>query len=472
MKRQKDCTAAGGALPPPKTELVVVPVDHDHPLLQLKRALPWQAIEAVMVAAWRQAGKNLDGSRGRPWPVSLYAPLLVLMLIKRLDSREMEGYLAENAVARVFVAQQACPRAQLRDHASIARALAALGAEGVEQLNGLIVKRAAELGFADPTVLSGDTTAQELPIGYPHEAGILRGIAQRCLRALVSLKERGVAKTEAALEEAKAVLREVKGYHLLAKDKAEKDERLRRVMAQSEALMAQTGAVVATLGTEGGRVVQAACDKLRTMGQLTQTLIPQIASWLATGRVAAGKILHPGITQAKAIVRNKAGKKVEFGLPYLINRLAGGYLFGRLLERVPDEKKMPLESLKNYREMFGAQATPELFVYDRGGHSRATIETLKQQGIKEVGIVPKGQAAWCVAEDVQQRVKQERSRTEGSIGTLKSEKYGFNKPKERLWEMLRAAGQGSLLASNLNTLMRDIVAQEKRARQAQVQAAA
>ncbi len=45
---------------------------------------------------------------------------------------------------------------------------------------------------------------------------------------------------------------------------------------------------------------------------------------------------------------------------------------------------------------------------------------------------------------------------EGSIGTLKTEKYGFNKPKERLWEMLQVAGQRSLLAANLNKLMRDI----------------
>jgi hypothetical protein len=35
---------------------------------------------------------------------------------------------------------------------------------------------------------------------------------------------------------------------------------------------------------------------------------------MSTGVVAQGKILHAGITQARSIVRNKAGKKVEFGL--------------------------------------------------------------------------------------------------------------------------------------------------------------
>lgn len=472
MREQSDCIATSESLPAPTSELVVIAVDQRHPLLQLKRALPWEAIEAVMVAAWRKAGKNLDGSRGRPWPVSLYVPLLVLMLVKRLDSREMEAYLAENAVARVFVGQQDRLQAQLRDHAGIARALAALGAEGVEQLNGLIVRHAAELGFADAGRLSGDTTCQELPIGYPHEAGILRGIAQRCLRALVNLRKQGVDSLDGAIEQAGEVLKRVKEYHLLANGKVEKDESLRRIMQQSEALMAQTSAVVAGLGDAGGRVIEAAAGKLTAMGQLTARLLPQIGYWLTTGRVAAGKILHPGITQAKAVVRNKAGKKVEFGLPYLINRLAGGYLFGRLLEKVPDEKKMPLVSLAGYREIFGAQATPKLLVYDRGGHCQPTIEKLKQQGVEAVGIVPKGRAKWCVAAEVQRQVKQERSRTEGGIGTLKSEKYGFNKPKERLWEMIQAAGQRSLLALNLNKLMSDLVSQEAKGSLAQSQAAA
>jgi hypothetical protein len=92
--------------------------------------------------------------------------------------------------------------------------------------------------------------------------------------------------------------------------------------------------------------------------------------------VAKDKILHAGITQARAIVRHKAGKKVEFGLPYLLSRLGGGYVFGRLLRGVVDETKMPLQALADYRDIFGAPATPELVVYDRGGGATATLNQL------------------------------------------------------------------------------------------------
>jgi hypothetical protein len=91
--------------------------------------------------------------------------------------------------------------------------------------------------------------------------------------------------------------------------------------------------------------------------------------------------------------------------------------------------------------------------------------------VKRIGIVPKGQAEWCVAEEDQKRVASERSRTEGVIGTLKSESYKFNKPKERLWHTVQAAGQQSILSLNLNKLMRDIVSKEKDAAPVQAQAA-
>jgi hypothetical protein len=46
---------------------------------------------------------------------------------------------------------------------------------------------------------------------------------------------------------------------------------------------------------------------------------------------------------------------------------------------------------------------------------------------------------------------------DGIIGPLKTGNYGFNKPKERLWQTLEMAGPRSILACNLHKLMRDVV---------------
>ena len=49
------------------SHLVQIEVSPTHPLLLLKRALPWAAITDVMTRQWRQNGKNVDGGPGLPW---------------------------------------------------------------------------------------------------------------------------------------------------------------------------------------------------------------------------------------------------------------------------------------------------------------------------------------------------------------------------------------------------------------------
>lgn len=438
--------------------LVQIEVSPTHPLLVLKRALPWAAITDVMTRQWRQNGKNVDGGRGLPWDVSLYVPLVVLMLIKGFDSRQMEAYLAENVVARVFMGRPHEVKAQIRDHSNIARAYTALGKEGIDAVNRLVLKEAHRFGFVDEGSLSADTTAQELPMGYPNEPGILRGLAQRCGRALTQLHKRGVQGLDSALAQVQTILRSVKEHHLFATCTTDKRQVLPRILREVGELMVQTRPLVERLATPLDRVIRSARLRLMAMHEVIQPLMGQIVHWVTTGKVAANKIIHVGIPQARAIVRHKAGKKTEFGLAYLISRLGGGYLFGERIAANADERQMPLKALAGYRAIFGPQATPELVVYDRGGDSTLTRQRLAAAGVKDVGIQPKGKRPWSVAEAVREQIRSERGRTEGVMGTLKSNRYRFNKPKERLWHTLEMAGPRSILSFNLSKLMRDVVA--------------
>ena len=454
-----DCHCMPEACPEasPRVQLVQIEVSPAHPLLVLKRALPWEAITEAMTRHWREHGKNVDGGPGLPWDVSLYAPLVVLMLIKHVDSRQMEAYLAENVVARVFIGRHQDVHAQIRDHSNIARAYAALGKAGIEEVTHLVIQQAHGFGFVDEGVMSSDTTAQELPIGYPNEPGILRGLAQRCGRALMQLKKRGIQGLEAPLEQVETILRSVKEHHLFTKSKADKRQVLTRILTEVGTLISQSRVIASAVQGRSDRVIQSARSRLVAMQDVIKVLMGQMVHWVTTGQVAAHKIVHVGIPQARAIVRHKAGKKTEFGLAYLISRLGGGYVFGERIEANADERQMPLKALAGYRAIFGQQATPELVVYDRGGDSSATRQQLALAGVKDVGIQPKGKRPWSVAEAVRDQIRSERGQTEGVIGTLKSNRYKFNKPKERLWQTLEMAGPRSILSFNLNKFMRDLV---------------
>src|SRR4029434_5648787 len=118
MNERDHCTSGVCSETSENGETVSICVAYTHPLLQLKRALPWAALREVMTRRWAAAGKNTDGRPGLPWDVSLYVPLVVLMCVKNLHAREMEAYMAENVVARVFIGRHDAPQAQIRDHSN------------------------------------------------------------------------------------------------------------------------------------------------------------------------------------------------------------------------------------------------------------------------------------------------------------------------------------------------------------------
>ena len=272
MKERDHCTLGLCPATTANGTIVSIAVNPTHPLLQLKRALPWEALCEIMTRHWRRAGKNTDGGPGLPWDVALYVPLVVLMVVKHLNAREMEAYVAENVVARVFIGRQDDPTPQIRDHSNIARAYAALGKGGVEESNALILRVARACGFADVSILSSDTTAQELPIGYPNEPGILRGWAQRCGRALAQLKTRAVVGVETALAQVQTILRTVKEHHLFAKSQAEKRQVLTRLLTEVGQLVVQTRLLVKGLGERRDRVTRNALTTLQTMHAVAKRL--------------------------------------------------------------------------------------------------------------------------------------------------------------------------------------------------------
>ena len=390
-------------------------------------------------------------------------PLLVLLAVKARNSRQREEDLAEKGVARVFRGRQEQERAAGRDHANLARAQAALGSAGGEAVNPLSVGEAVRLGCGRSEVLSADPTVQEPQIGDPHEAGILRGIAQRVVRSLRKVKPRGGQAAAAAKAQAKAVRQGVKPYPLFAKTKAEKDAGLPELVQQTQALSEASQQVIQAVKETTAQAVKSARAKLKQLVAVTQVLLPQIVQWLATGVVASGKLRHAGLTTARAIVKNKVGKKVEFGLKWLLKRIEGGDVFGTVVGAHADEKQLPVGALHQYRAVFGPKATPRMLVYDRGGSAAKTGQKLRQEGVKKVGSEPVGQAVWSIAVADQPKVKSQRAKTEGSIGALKSPKYAFNHGRQRTDQSLVATGQWALVGLNVNKLMRDIVGKDQKA---------
>jgi len=76
-------------------------------------------------------------------------------------------------------------------------------------------------------------------------------------------------------------------------------------------------------------------------------------------------------------------------------------------------------------------------------------------GIKYIGVAPKGKTPWEISKTKQELVKRERAQVEGSIGTIKSQSYGFNKPNVRSIAAMESCGHRSILGFNLRKLIKE-----------------
>ena len=193
--------------------------------------------------------------------------------------------------------------------------------------------------------------------------------------------------------------------------------------------------------------------ELNRLSDLIKVLFPQILHFLTTGFVAPKKIIHLQMSELYSIVRGKAGKSVEFGIKWGINRI-DGFVLGFVMQNMANasDKKFCIDAIQKHIELFGA--APKKFGFDRGGHSSANIKKAKALGVKHVGIAPLGQAEWSVSTKMSEEIKCERAQVEGLIGNLKSKKYGFNKSNVKSTKAMIMSGHRSCFGFNLCKALR------------------
>jgi len=119
----------------------------------------------------------------------------------------------------------------------------------------------------------------------------------------------------------------VRGYHLFAKDKESKRKTGKKIYHTVMEIQKELERVFKNYSARSK-----ATQELQRMTEIMRTLFPQIKHFLDTGCVASKKIIHLGMADLYSIVRGKAGKNVEFGLKWGINRIGSGFVEGILID--------------------------------------------------------------------------------------------------------------------------------------------
>lgn len=433
----------------PTSIKAVVEVAEDHELVQLARSLDWIELERAAAAIREQ---KVKGPGGRIPHLRVMLGAMALMALRKKTYRETEDQLRYYVPARYLCDLMDSPWTPdfttLQDFAEL------MGEEGMEALNEAVVKQAVAKGFEDPRVAVADMTAQEAMIPYPNEVGLMGSFARGAGKAIAALG-RAATKLRAKMAKGLAQVKKlVRKHRLFAKTSEARREVTTELLSASEKLIAQLSE---RLPTAQGRLTGVRLKALRRLRQLRETmteLVPQIRHWLKSGYVASGKIINLKLPEVYSIVRGKAGKKVEFGLKWGIVRLKNGFVLGTSSRNLDSDSDQyfATAAVCHLKMLFGK--APVSYAYDRGGWSRQNVEDLRMLGVKNVGLAPRGKARWEVSGKVKETLVRVRAQVEGSIGTVKSPCYGFNRPNVRSTEMMAAVGQRALFGFNLRKYAR------------------
>lgn len=426
-------------------------IKENHELLQLTKMIPWpELIEAAMSIRASKV-KALVG------PEPHYRELLgaiALMSVRQITYRQAEDLIAHYAPARYLC--NLMDSTWSPDHITIFEFTQMMGPEGMDIFNKTFLSKAETLGILDPTRLMSDTTAQEAMIPYPNEVGLMKRFTDLTLGALKKVGGKFAKIKSKAKEIAGKVKGLVRRSHLFAKTKEEKKKVGKKLYHTAKGLH---GMVKSVLSKAERRLHGKASLEIERLSKLMDTLFPQILFFLETGFVASKKIIHLQMSELYSIVRGKAGKSVEFGLKWGINRIDGyvlGFLMGNGINA--SDQKFCLQAIKEHIALFGE--APRTFGFDRGGYSKTNIKKAKKLGIKNVGIAPTGKAKWDVPEKMSEAIRRERAQVEGVIGSVKSKKYGFNKPNVKSTRAMEMSGHRSFLGFNLTKALKKLNNQE------------
>jgi transposase, IS5 family len=338
------------------------------------------------------------------------------------------------------------------DHVTIFEFSQMLGAAGMAKINTEVLRLAVGKGALDPSKMMSDTTAQEAHITYPNEVGLMARFMDLLGKNVKKLGGKFQSIKSTIKEQSKTVKNLLRNSHLFAKTKEQKNKVGKKMYHTVKSVHEEVRALLAA----GYQLSSKAGQEVTRLSETMDTLLPQMLHFFETGFVAPKKIIHLQMRDLYSIVRGKAGKKVEFGLKWGINRIGTGFIHGFLMNggEHRSDKKFCLEGVDQHIAIYGV--APKIYGYDRGGYSRANINKLKKRGVKHVGVAPRGSDDWAVSKTMQEKIKRERAQVEGSIGTIKSARYGFNKPNTRSTEAMERSGHRAITGFNLRKLVKEI----------------
>ena len=320
-----------------------------------------------------------DENMGRPGtPVGIYLRMMYLKFRWGLSYEEVEQEVRERLPWRYFC------HLSLMDPVPDATTLIKLnrrfGEQRIATLNKQLVGHLVKQRAVKPRRIRIDSTTLEAHIAYPTDIGILHQAVRTLSRTASCLGQKIVSHVRATK---KALARWGASSKAKPKErKAQGKKILKKVAQLATDTLEKSRQAFAHLSTTAPTQLK---QKFSETIMLTEKLLGQTQDKLAGKRTIPDRIVSFFDPDARAIVKGKLDKPVEFGRTLQLVQDDSGVIVYYEMHCGNPSDKTELVSLVRQAKKILKQAPRELAT-DRGYYSADNVNQLSRLGIRRVGI--------------------------------------------------------------------------------------
>jgi transposase, IS5 family len=437
---------------------IAISVKNSLPLLELNKTLPWtQLLQMIKPDLEQSAGPSHH--LGRKLHVEIHLKLFLLQGLCRLTDREIAEQARLRADFRIFCAIDSSSEGLIPDHSQICRFRNRLSSGTVNQLNTIVLKKVAELGFTNFASMDLDSTVQEANIAYPSDACLIRKLAQKTQKVISCLQSMGHKAATALQLNTEEVFKKGRAYFFRVKNAP--IEKTRKIFGSyyRTACKNLKPALKLIQGLKGSTCAKMPWNIKLHCNQLKQhalQYLKDVGHFVKTHTIKKLKILSFHALAVTCITKGKLGKTKEFGRQYQVGRFTGNFIHIFPCNDLKMNDKQCFQSvLRQAQDLAGEKVLKEVST-DKGYYSHANTKApQKKMGINTDGVQRPKNVADRHQPSNKERAEELRRRRAGIeplIAHLKS--FGLGKSKMKSDRATLSQGYSSALFFNCHQIMR------------------
>lgn len=440
-----------------EAEEICITILESEPLVRLANLIPWeqaaQVIEVDLKCSTRMGSVHL----GPKLFLRVHLGAYFLQTLLNLTNRDLEYQLHFNALYQSFCQLNKEGR-RFPDANSIEEFRSRICPETHRQLGLLVLKKAYEVGFLNPTWMDIDSTVQEANMSYPADANLMVKLAAKAYKLVGTFEFPTEQQPKVDIAEIKAAQK----LYLIESRGAKKNVRI-EIFSHLHATVCKYVVPViekilqlpAHVFEAGSRRFNGLCEQVCEKGG---PYLADVENYIRTGTMAKEKLLCFHLEQVKCLPKGKVGKRYEFGRVFQLGRLGGNFLLvGRANSVVNSDRSAVSHMVAEHERLFGKGVLGSCGA-DRGYESPQINQCLDDHNVEKNGIqARKGTSETLTSEELTAH-RNRRAGIEPLIGHLKNE-FGMKKSRMKSDRTTLAAAYRSVTGFNLKNIIRFLVRQ-------------